>query len=68
MALDCKIRLVGLIATGWYIALPYRLRNFPSLDKEGWRVAPGWFESGDSKKSDRSAIVLHSGEHEKIYH
>ena len=24
------------------------LWNFPSLDKEGWRVAPGWFESGDS--------------------
>ena len=30
------------------IALLYRLWNFPSLDKEGWRVAPGWFESGDS--------------------
>jgi len=28
------------------IALLYRLWNFPSLDKEGWRVAPGWFETG----------------------
>jgi hypothetical protein len=23
----------------------YRLWNFPSLDKEGWRAAPGWFET-----------------------
>jgi hypothetical protein len=28
-----------------YIALLYRLWNFPSLDKEGWRGAPGWFET-----------------------
>jgi hypothetical protein len=27
------------------IVLLYRLWNFPSLDKEGWRVAPGWFET-----------------------
>ena len=26
------------------ITLLYRLWNFPSLDKEGWCVAPGWFE------------------------
>ena len=27
-----------------YIALLFQLWNFPSLDKEGWRAAPGWFE------------------------
>jgi hypothetical protein len=27
------------------MAIPCRLWNFPSLDKEGWRGAPGWFET-----------------------
>ena len=27
---------------------PYRLWKFPSLAKEGWRAAPGWFDRGDS--------------------
>jgi hypothetical protein len=27
------------------IAVPCSLWKFPSLDKEGWRAAPGWFET-----------------------
>jgi hypothetical protein len=27
------------------IAIRLELWNFPSLDKEGWREAPGWFEA-----------------------
>ena len=30
------------------IALLCRLWKFPSLAKEGWRAAPGWFDRGDS--------------------
>ncbi len=30
------------------IALLYRLWKFPSLAREGWRAAPGWFDRGDS--------------------
>ena len=32
-------------AERWTMALPYQLWNLPSLDKEGWRAAPGWFET-----------------------
>jgi hypothetical protein len=31
-----------------YIALLCRLWKFPSLAKERWRAAPGWFDRGDS--------------------
>ncbi len=40
------------------IAFPNQLRNFPSLAKEGWRAAPGWFETAIPQLREERYIYL----------
>ena len=42
-----------------FYSTPMQVVEFPSLDKEGWRAAPGWFDRGDSTTQIGALYKIH---------